>query len=143
METLLPDGWPRPPGYANGIAVEAMPGDRTIFVAGQVGWMPNGRFEVHGFPGQFAQALDNVLAVLAKGGGGPEHITRMTWYITDGEAYKAALKELGGIYRAAMGGNYPAMSVVVVAGLIEDEAMVEIEATAIVPVGDQPQRKEP
>lgn len=136
MDILLPDGWPRPPGYSNGIAVQARPGDRTIFIAGQVGWLPDGRFDAHGFPGQFAQALDNVLAVLAKGGGAPEHITRMTWFITDREAYNASLKELGGIYRAAMDSNYPAMSVVVVAGLIEDQALVEIEATAIVPGND-------
>ncbi len=136
MDLLLPEGWPRPPGYSNGIAVEAKPGDRIIFIAGQIGWLPEGRFDAHGFPGQFRQALDNVLAVLATGGGGPEHIARMTWYITDREAYKASLKELGEIYRAAMGNNYPVMSVVVVAGLVEDQALVEIEATAIVPGGD-------
>lgn len=133
MDVLLPDGWPRPPGYSNGIAVEAKPGDRTIYVAGQVGWLPEGRFETQDFAGQFAQALDNILAVLAAGNAGPEHVTRMTWYITDREAYRASLKELGAAYRATMGDNYPAMSVIVVSGLIEEEALVEIEATAVVP----------
>ena len=133
MDVLLPDGWPRPPGYSNGIAVEAKPGDRTIYVAGQIGWLPEGRFEALDFVGQFAQALTNILAVLAAGGAGPEHVTRMTWYITDRDAYKASLKELGETYRAAMGNNYPVMSVIVVAGLIEEKALVEIEATAVVP----------
>lgn len=136
MEILLPQDWPRPPGYSNGVAVEARPGDKTIFVAGQVGWLPQGRFEALDFAGQFAQALDNILAVLAEGGAGPEHITRMTWYITDREAYLASRKELGAAFRAAMGGNYPVMSVIVVAGLIEEQALLEIEATAIVPGRD-------
>ena len=133
MDVLLPEGWPRPPGYSNGIAVEAKPGDRTIFVAGQVGWLPGGGFAAHDFAGQFAQALDNILAVLDKGGAGPEHVTRMTWYITDRDAYRASRKELGIAFRAAMGKNYPVMSFIIVAGLIEEKALLEIEATAVVP----------
>lgn len=133
MDVLLPEGWPRPPGYSNGIAVEAKPGDKTIFVAGQIGWLPDGRFAAHDFAGQFAQALENIMAVLAKGGAGPEHVTRMTWYITDRDAYMASLKELGAAFRAAMGKNYPVMSVIIVAGLIEEQALLEIEATAVVP----------
>jgi enamine deaminase RidA (YjgF/YER057c/UK114 family) len=133
MDILLPDGWKRPPGYSNGIAVTAKPGDKTIFVAGQIGWLPGEGFVAHDFAGQFAQALDNILAVLAEGGAGAEHITRMTWYITDRDAYMASLKEMGAAFRAAMGKNYPVMSVIIVAGLVEEQALLEIETTAVVP----------
>jgi enamine deaminase RidA (YjgF/YER057c/UK114 family) len=129
MKTLLPPGWPRPRGYANGVAAEG----RLVFVAGQVGWTPEGKFEETSFAGQFRQALDNTLAVLREAGAGPEHVARMTWYITDKRAYLAALAEVGAIWRENMGRNYPAMAVVEVKALIEDQALVEIETTAVVP----------
>lgn len=129
MKTLLPDGWPRPKGYANGIEAEG----RLVFVAGQIGWTPEGAFEAADLPGQFAQTLDNTLAVLACAHAGPEHVVRMTWYITDKRAYLAALAEIGAIWREKMGKNYPAMAVVEVKALIEDAALIEIETTAVVP----------
>ncbi|HYH90486.1 MAG TPA: RidA family protein [Solirubrobacteraceae bacterium] len=128
MEILQPPGWPRPRGYANGIAAEGT----MVFVAGQVGWDEEQRFEA-GLAGQFRRTLANVLAVLAEAGGGPEHVARMTWYVTDREAYLRELEPIGAAYRELMGRHYPAMAVVVVAGLIEIEALVEIEATAVVP----------
>jgi len=129
MRTLLPPGWPRPKGYANGIEAEG----RLVFVAGQVGWTPEGKFEATTMPGQFAQTLDNTLAVLREAGAGPEHVARMTWYITDKRAYLAALAEIGAIWREKMGRHYPAMAVVEVKALIEDAALIEIETTAVVP----------
>lgn len=129
MRTLLPEGWPRPKGYANGIEAEG----RLIFVAGQIGWTPEGKFEATTLPAQFAQTLDNTLAVLREANAGPEHIARMTWYITDKRAYLAALSEIGAIWREKMGKNYPAMAVVEVKALIEDQALIEIETTAVVP----------
>lgn len=129
MRTLLPEGWPRPKGYANGIEAEG----RLIFVAGQIGWTPEGKFEATTLPAQFAQTLDNTLAVLREANAGPEHIARMTWYITNKRAYLASLAELGGIWREKMGKNYPAMAVVEVKALIEDAALIEIETTAVVP----------
>lgn len=129
MRTLLPPGWPRPKGYANGIEAEG----RLIFVAGQVGWTPEGKFEATTLPAQFAQTLDNTLAVLREANAGPEHIARMTWYITDKRAYLSALPELGAIWREKMGKNYPAMAVVEVKALIEDAALIEIETTAVIP----------
>ena len=129
MRTLLPANWPRPKGYSNGVEAQG----RIVFVAGQIGWTPEGRFEATTFAGQFAQTLDNTLAVLAEANAGPEHIARMTWYITDKRAYLAALAEIGAIWRAKMGPNYPAMAVVEVAALIEDAALIEIETTAVVP----------
>jgi enamine deaminase RidA (YjgF/YER057c/UK114 family) len=128
MRVLLPPGWPRPKGYANGIEAEG----RIVFVAGQIGWTSEGRFEATTLPMQFAQALDNTLAVLREAGAGPEHVARMTWYITDKRAYLAALAEFGAIWREKMGRNYPAMAVVEVNALIEDEALIEIETTAVV-----------
>ena len=128
MEILQPPGWPRPRGYANGIAAEG----KIVFVAGQIGWDEEQRFEA-GLAGQFRRTLANVLAVLAEAGGGPEHVARMTWYVTDREAYLRELEPIGAAYRELMGRHYPAMAVVVVAGLIEIEALVEIEATAVVP----------
>jgi len=128
-KTLLPEGWPRPKGYANGIVAQ---GSQHIFCGGQIGWTPEEVFEHHDFVGQFKQALINVRSVLAAGGAGPEHMTRMTWYITDRESYLANLREVGATYREVMGKNFPAMSVVVVAGLIEAEALVEIEVTAVI-----------
>jgi enamine deaminase RidA (YjgF/YER057c/UK114 family) len=129
MRTLLPEGWPRPKGYANGIEAEG----RLVFVAGQIGWTPEGKFEATTLPAQFAQTLDNTLAVLREANAAPEHIARMTWYITDKRAYLAALPELGAIWREKMGKHYPAMAVVEVKALIEDAALIEIETTAVVP----------
>jgi enamine deaminase RidA (YjgF/YER057c/UK114 family) len=129
MHVLLPEGWPRPKGYANGIAAEG----RVIYVAGQIGWDETGAFPAPDFPGQFRQTLLNTLAVLKAGGAGPEHVVRMTWFITDKGAYLASLREIGAIWRELMGTHYPAMSVLVVSELIEDQAKVEIETTAVVP----------
>jgi enamine deaminase RidA (YjgF/YER057c/UK114 family) len=129
MKTLLPSGWPRPKGYANGIEAEG----RLVFVAGQIGWTPDGKFEATTLPAQFAQTLDNTLAVLREAGAGPEHVARMTWYVTDKRAYLASLAEIGAIWREKMGRHYPAMAVVEVKALIEDAALIEIETTAVVP----------
>jgi enamine deaminase RidA (YjgF/YER057c/UK114 family) len=128
MEILQPPGWPRPRGYANGIAAEG----RMVFVAGQIGWDEEQRFEA-GLAAQVRRTLANVLAVLAEAGGGPENVARMTWYVTDREAYLRELEPIGAAYREQMGRHYPAMAVVVVAGLVESEALVEIEATAVLP----------
>lgn len=128
MRTLLPAGWKRPSGYANGIAAKG----RMVFVAGQIGWDQEGRF-ADGFAGQFGRALDNTLAVLAEAGAGPEHVARMTWYVLSVEDYKAALPDIGRLYRARMGRHYPAMSVLEVKGLVEPDALIEIETTAVLP----------
>ncbi|HVV64756.1 MAG TPA: RidA family protein [Rhizomicrobium sp.] len=129
MRVLQPPDWPRPRGYANGVEARG----RIVFVAGQVGWDKEQRFRARDFAGQFEQALDNILIVLRQAGAGPEHIARMTWFVTDKRAYLADIERVGQIYRKAMGRNYPAMSVVQVSALIEDEALVEIEATAVLP----------
>lgn len=129
MRTLLPEGWPRPKGYANGIAGDG----EIVFVAGQIGWTPEGVFEEASFAGQFRQTLDNTLAVLAAAGAKPEHIARMTWYITDKRAYLAALPDIGAVWREKIGRHYPAMAVVQVSALIEDQALIEIETTALIP----------
>ena len=126
---LQPEGWARPVGYANGIEARG----RTVYVGGQIGWNSQCRFEIHDLPGQVRQTLENVLAVLAEADAGPEHITTMTWYVTDRKAYSGSLKEIGAAWKATMGRNFPAMAVVEVSGLIEDEALVEIQATAVVP----------
>jgi enamine deaminase RidA (YjgF/YER057c/UK114 family) len=128
MRTLQPADWARPRGYANGIEARG----RTIFVAGQIGWDKDQRFQTKDFAGQFEQTLMNVLAVLGEAGAGPEHVTRMTWFITDKGAYQTAIKQVGEIYRRLMGRSFPAMSVVQVTALIEDDALLEIEATAVV-----------
>ena len=128
MEILLPEGWDRPSGYSNGVAAEG----RMIFVAGQIGWNEKGEFDPN-FAGQVRQALLNTLAVLKAGGAGPEHVVRMTWYITDRGAYLDAGKEIGATWRELFGRHYPAMAVVVVTALIERPARVEIETTAVVP----------
>ncbi|WP_332656048.1 RidA family protein [Brevundimonas sp.] len=125
---LLPEGWPRPKGYSNGIEASG----RMVFVAGQIGWDPEGRFP-EGFAAQFRQTIDNSLAVLAEAGAGPEHIVRMTWYVVDKAEYLAALRDIGAVWRERMGPHYPAMAVVEVKGLIEDAARVEIETTAVIP----------
>ena len=126
--TLLPEGWPRPKGYANGVITQ---GQYHLFCGGQIGWTPDEVFDSHDFLGQLRQALLNVRAVLEAGGAGPQHMARMTWYITDKQAYLANLREVGATYRDVMGKNFPAMSVVEVSALIEDEALIEIEVTAV------------
>jgi enamine deaminase RidA (YjgF/YER057c/UK114 family) len=129
VERLQPAGWPEPRGYANGIAAEG----RLVFVAGQVGWDAAGAFPATDLAGQVRQALANVVAVLGEAGAGPEHVARMTWYLVDREDYLGNLPPIGAAYREVMGRHFPAMAVVVVAGLLEPEAKVEIEATAVVP----------
>jgi enamine deaminase RidA (YjgF/YER057c/UK114 family) len=129
-EILLPEGWAKPIGYANGVAARG----RLVFVAGQVGWNPaTGQFETDDFAAQTEQTLKNVAAVLREAGAGPEHLVRMTWYITDKPAYLAARRDIGRAWREILGRVYPAMAVVVVSALIEDRAKIEIEATAVVP----------
>ena len=125
----LPEGWPRPRGYANGVSAEG----RIVFVAGQIGWDVEGRFPDRDFAGQFRRTIENTLAVLKAGGAGPQHIARMTWFIVDKAEYLASLREIGAIWRELLGAHYPAMSVVQVTALIEDQARVEIETTAVVP----------
>lgn len=129
MEVLQPAGWPRPSGYSNGVAAQG----RLVFVAGQVGWHPERGFESDDFVDQVRQALANTVAVLREGGARPDHVTRLTWYITDKRAYLDNLAEIGAVYREVMGRTFPAMAMFVVAELIEDRAKVEIETTAVVP----------
>ena len=129
-ETLLPDGWAPPIGYANGIA--AAPG-RLVFVAGQVGWDEQQRFQSPDIVPQFEQARKNILAVLAKAGGEPQHICRLTAYCCDKPAYLAARKQLGAIWRRLMGNHYPAMSMIFVVDLLDNPGKIELEATAVVP----------
>jgi enamine deaminase RidA (YjgF/YER057c/UK114 family) len=126
---LLPPGWPRPKGYANGIAASG----RMVFTGGVVGWDAQERFVADTLPGQFRQVLLNTLAILAQGGAGPEHVVRMTWYVTDIAAYRAVLPEIGAAWRELMGRNYPAMAVIGVSALVEPAALIEIETTAMVP----------
>ena len=128
MEALLPEGWPRPVGYSNGVAARG----RLVFVAGQVGWDVSGRF-ADGLVAQVRQTLENIVAVLRAGGAEPRHLVRLTWYMGDKEAYRAARAAIGQVYREVIGPSYPAMALVQVAGLLEDRALVEIEATAVVP----------
>ena len=125
---LQPDGWARPRGYANGIAAEG----RQVFVSGQIGWDAAQRLVSDDFAAQARQALANIVAVLATAGARPEHLVRLTWFVTSRDEYNAALTEIGAAYRELIGRNYPAMSVVVVAGLLDPRARVEIEATAVV-----------
>ncbi|WP_448188088.1 RidA family protein [Azospirillum sp. sgz301742] len=129
MDILQPPGWVRPKGYSNGIAARG----RTVFVAGMVGWNARECFEADDFVGQAAQALRNIVAVLAEAGARPDHLVRLTWFVTDKREYLASGKELGAAYRDIIGRHYPVMSVVEVKGLIEDGAKLEIEATAVVP----------
>ncbi len=127
-QTLLPAGWPRPRGYANGIAAEG----RMVFTGGVVGWDEAERFP-DGLAAQFEQLLANTLAILAAGGAAPEHVVRMTWYVVSRDAYLAALPDIGSTYRRLMGRSFPAMAVVQVAALVEPAALIEIETTAVVP----------
>jgi enamine deaminase RidA (YjgF/YER057c/UK114 family) len=129
FEILQPQGWPRPKGYSNGVAAQG----RQIFVAGQVGWDAEGRFPSTQLAGQVKQALLNIMAVLAEVEGKPQHIVRLTWYVTSRDEYHAQLREIGAAYRAVMGKHFPVMSVVQVVALMEPEAKVEIEATAVLP----------
>jgi enamine deaminase RidA (YjgF/YER057c/UK114 family) len=130
MQTLLPEGWAPPIGYANGIAVDA---GRIVFVAGQVGWDAAQHFASADLVPQFDQALVNIIAVLAQAGARPEHICRITAYCCDKPAYLAARRELGAIWRARMGRHYPAMSMIFVSQLLDEPAKIELEATAVVP----------
>ena len=127
-EILQPSGWPRPKGYANGVSARG----RLVFTAGQVGWDTQGDFP-DTLAAQVELALGNVVAVLAEAGAGPEHLVRLTWFITDRRAYLDAQTEIGAAYRRVLGRHYPAMSLVEVSALVESKALVEIEATAVVP----------
>jgi enamine deaminase RidA (YjgF/YER057c/UK114 family) len=129
MKALLPPGWPRPKGYSNGISAKG----RVIVTAGVVGWTAEEQFEAEDLPGQFRQVLVNTLAILAEDNAGPEHIVRMTCYVTDIEAYRAGLAGIGAAWRELMGRNYPAMALVAVTALVEPKALIEIESTAVVP----------
>ena len=129
-ETIQPDGWPRPRGYANGVVATG----RVVTVAGQIGWNPvTGVFESDDFAGQTRQTLHNVVAVLLAANARPHDLVRLTWYITTRSEYIAAQKEIGAAYREIIGNHYPPMSVIFVSGLLEDKAKVEIEATAVIP----------
>jgi enamine deaminase RidA (YjgF/YER057c/UK114 family) len=127
--SVNPAGWPRPRGYSNGIVAQG----RYLAIAGQIGWNEHGEFAGDDFLQQAEQALRNVLAVLSTAGGKPVHLVRLTWYVIDKHEYVAAARDLGRIYRELFGGAFPAMSLVVVAALLEDRARVEIEATAVLP----------
>ena len=129
MRILLPPGWPRPKGYANAISAQG----RTIFTAGIIGWDEQQRFAALDLPGQFRQALKNIVAILAEGDARPEHIVRMTCYVTDIDSYRGSLREIGDSWRELIGQHYPAMAVVAVSALVEPRAKIEIEATAMVP----------
>lgn len=129
MQKLQPPGWAEPKGYANGIMARGA----MIFVGGQIGWNAAQQFESDDFIVQTRQALINIAAILKAGGAGPEHMVRMTWYVTDRFEYNARLKDLGGVYREVMGKNFPAMTCVEVSGLVETQARIEIEVTAVLP----------
>jgi len=130
MNILLPDGWAMPRGYSNGVATHA---GRQIFVAGMIGWDEQGVFQSDDLVDQLRQVLMNTKAVMAAGGAEPEHMARMTWYITDKKDYSSRLKEIGATYRDIMGRNYPAMACVQVVALMEDRAKIEIETSCVVP----------
>jgi enamine deaminase RidA (YjgF/YER057c/UK114 family) len=129
MRVLQPEGWPRPRGYSNGIEAEG----KMVFVAGQIGWDAEEKFRSSDFGDQFRQALLNTLAVLKEAAAGPEHIVRMTWFITSRDEYMASLAKLGAAWKELMGRNYPTMAVIIVSGLVEREAKIEIETTAVIP----------
>ena len=128
-QILQPAQWSRPRGYSNGMVASG----RQIFVAGQIGWDAHGRFASERLADQVRQALENICTVLAQAQAGPEHIVRLTWYVTSRNEYRAELADIGAAYRAVMGKNFPAMSVVQVVALMELQAKVEIEATAVIP----------
>jgi enamine deaminase RidA (YjgF/YER057c/UK114 family) len=129
MQLLQPAGWPRPKGYANGVAVTG----RQVYIAGMIGWNAQGEFESDDFAAQARQALANIVAVLREAGGEPAHIVRMTWYVTDKRRYLAAAKSIGAAWRETMDAPYPAMTLVEVKALLEDRALVEIEPTVALP----------
>jgi len=131
MKTLLPQGWAPAQGYANGIEVPAA--GRIVFLAGQVGWDAQQRFHSEEIVPQFAQALDNILAILREAGGAPQHICRITAFCCDKPKYMAARKELGAVWRERMGRHYPAMSMIFVADLLDRPGVIELEATAVLP----------
>ncbi len=128
MKHLLPEGWPRPRGYSNGIQADG----EQVFVAGMIGW--NEKEEMaDGFVAQLDLALRNTVAVLAEAGAGPEHVTRMTWYVKDLDAYRDNIPDVGRTYREIMGKNFPAMAVIGIVGLVDEGALIEIETTAVIP----------
>jgi len=129
MKFLQPPDWPRPKGYANGVATRG----NLVFVSGIIGWNAQGQFPGSDFTAQVRQALLNIVEILKQAKAKPEHIARMTWYVLDKDEYLAAAKQMGAVYREIIGGHYPAMTVVEVSGLLEDRARVEIEVTAVVP----------
>jgi enamine deaminase RidA (YjgF/YER057c/UK114 family) len=131
MQVLHPKHWAAAKGFANGIAAEG----KQVFVAGQVGWNAEQVFESDDFVAQTEQALRNIMAVLAEAGAAPEHIVRLTWYVTSKREYVDRLRDVGGAYRRVLGRHFPAMTLVQVVALVEDRAKVEIEATAVVPSG--------
>jgi enamine deaminase RidA (YjgF/YER057c/UK114 family) len=128
-QILQPPEWPRPSGYSNGVAVEG----RLVFISGQIGWDAAGKFVATSMAAQVRQALENIVTILAEARGKPEHIVRLTWYVTSRDEYSSDLKAIGESYRAVMGKHFPTMSVVQVVALMEREAKVEIEATAVIP----------
>ncbi|MEQ9240039.1 RidA family protein [Roseovarius indicus] len=127
-QVISPEGWAPAKGYANGILTK----DGTLYVGGQIGWTAEQVFESHDFIGQMEQALRNILAILEAAGGTADDLTRLTWYVTDKQEYLARQREVGQAYRRVLGRNFPAMTMVVVSALVEDEALVEIEATAVI-----------
>ena len=129
LRILQPPGWARAKGFSNGIAASG----RLVFIADQIGWTPECKWEARDFAGQFRQALKNILEVLKEANGRPEHVVRLTWYVLDKREYLDSLINVGEAYRELMGKHYPTMAVVQVSGLVEDEARLEIEATAVVP----------
>jgi enamine deaminase RidA (YjgF/YER057c/UK114 family) len=130
-QIIQPFGWTRPRGYSHAMVASG----RLVFISGQVGWDERCRFQATDFVSQARQALQNIVTILAEADGRPEHIVRLTWYVLDKQEYQTASKELGIIYRSMMGQHYPAMTAVQVAALMEDQARVEIEATAVIPLG--------
>lgn len=131
-QILQPHGWAKPKGFSNGIKARGT----MVFTGGQIGWDSQCRFAGHDLAAQVGQTLSNILAILAEAGAAPEHVVRLTWYVTDKREYLAQAKQIGAAYRAVMGRNFPAMAVVQVAALVEDGARVEIEATAVIPDPD-------
>lgn len=128
-DSLDPAGWKQPRGYANGVAANG----KTLYLGGMIGWNGQQQFETDDFVEQVAQTLRNIVEVLAAGGAGPQHLVRLTWFVTDRDEYVARQTEVGAVYRTVIGANYPAMSLVQVVALVERRAKVEIEATAVVP----------
>ena len=133
FQVLQPPGWAPPKGYANGIVAEG----RVVFIAGQIGWNAKAEFESDDFAAQTEQALANIVAVLTEAGGEPRHLVRLTWYVVGKSEYVSHQREIGKAYRRVIGRHFPVMTLVVVAGLLEDRAKVEIEATAVIPASAQ------